>query len=236
MRTSISINFPRLIATASVAILPLGGCHSLSPTLSTGPTAYQVTGTAEAGAPQTEYRIATADVLNVNVLYEPDVSVQSARVDSNGDIQVPMIGAVHAVGRTATELSQMIQQQLGARYLRNPIVTVSVTDFSRQRVAIEGQVEHPGVYDIPHDTSLLDAVALAQGPTRTAALNQVIVFRTINGQRMGAVFDLRRIRYGYDKDPLILAGDTVVVGYSEVKGVYRDFLSAAPALSVFRPY
>jgi polysaccharide export outer membrane protein len=53
---------------------------------------------------------------------------------------------------------------------------------------------------------------------------------------MGAVFDLRRIRRGFDPDPLILGGDTVVVGYSELKGAFRDFLSAAPAIAVFRPY
>jgi polysaccharide export outer membrane protein len=214
----------------------LSGCHSLSPTLQQGPAALQVTGAASAGAPQQHYLIQPADVLSVNVLYEPDVSLASSKVDSNGDIQVPLIGTIHAAGLTAAQLSQNIQTALGAKYLRDPMVTVSVTSFSHQQVAIEGQVVHPGVYDIPNNTSLLNAVALAQGPTRTAALNQVIVFRTVNGQRMGAVFDLRRIRYGYDPDPLVLAGDTVVVGFSEVKGVYRDFLAAAPALSVFRPF
>jgi len=64
----------------------------------------------------------------------------------------------------------------------------------------------------------------------------VIVFRTMNGQRMGAVFDARRIRYGYEPDPMILAGDVVVVGFSEVKGAYRDFLQIAPAAAVWRPF
>jgi polysaccharide export outer membrane protein len=214
----------------------LCSCHSLSPTLQQGPAAFQVTGTAAASAPQQQYLIQPADVLSVNVLYEPDVSLSSSKVDSNGDIQVPLIGTVHAAGMTAAQLSQAIQNALGSKYLRDPMVTVSVTSFSHQQVAVEGQVIHPGVYDIPNNTSLIQALALAQGPTRTAALNQVIVFRTVNGHRMGAVFDLRRIRYGYDPDPLVLAGDEVVVGFSEVKGVYRDFLAAAPALSVFRPF
>jgi polysaccharide export outer membrane protein len=53
---------------------------------------------------------------------------------------------------------------------------------------------------------------------------------------MGAIFDLRRIRRGFEPDPLILGGDIVVVGTSELKGAFRDFLGAAPVLAVFRPY
>lgn len=84
--------------------------------------------------------------------------------------------------------------------------------------------------------TLLEALARAQSPTDTARLDQVVVFRTVAGQRMGAVFDLRRIRVGLDADPRILGGDTVVVGFSQVKGLFRDFLSAAPLLAVFRPF
>lgn len=208
----------------------------MSPTLEHGPSAFAVTGTPAQGIPAAEYRIFPGDTVNVNVLYEPDVSLAAAKVDSNGDIQVPLIGTEHVGGRTAEEAAMDIQNRLGAHYLRDPKVTVNVASFSRQNVTIEGQVVHPGVFDIPNSSTLLQTLALAQGPTRVAALNQVIVFRTVGGRRMGAVFDVRRIRYGYEPDPTILAGDTVVVGFSEVKGAFRDFLTAAPAFAGFRPY
>ncbi len=60
-----------------------------------------------------------------------------------------------------------------------------------------------------------------------------MVFRTLNGQRMGAVFDLRRIRTGSAPDPQIVDGDVVVVGFSQLKGAYRDFLAATPLLGLF---
>jgi polysaccharide export outer membrane protein len=53
---------------------------------------------------------------------------------------------------------------------------------------------------------------------------------------MGAVFDLRRIRAGIDADPRLIGGDTVVVGFSNIRGIYRDFLSFAPVIAAFRPY
>ena len=224
-----------LLALSGGALL-ISGCHSLSPSLRQGPAAYAITGVSNEQVPETAYRISAGDALDVTVLYEPDLSLDAAKVDSNGDLQVPLIGVVHASGRTAEEVAADIRTRMGARYLRDPQIAVNVTTFSHQNVTVEGQVTHPGVYDIPNHATLLQSLALAQGPTRVAALNQVIVFRTMNGQRMGAVFDARRIRYGYEPDPMILAGDVVVVGFSEVKGAYRDFLQIAPAAAVWRPF
>ncbi len=50
---------------------------------------------------------------------------------------------------------------------------------------------------------------------------------------MAAVFDLKQIRAGQAPDPQIIDGDIVVVGFSSVKGAFRDFLQAAPLLNVF---
>ena len=60
-----------------------------------------------------------------------------------------------------------------------------------------------------------------------------MVFRTVNGQRMGAVFDVGQIRVGGASDPQILDGDVIVVGYSSVRGAFRDFLSVTPLLNLF---
>ena len=93
--------------------------------------------------------------------------------------------------------------------------------------------EDPGVYDIAGPTTLLGALARAKSPTQVAALDEIVVFRTVNGQRMGARFDLRRIRNGLDPDPQILGGDVVVVGFDSLKGAFRDVLQAAPFFNVF---
>lgn len=219
-----------------IVSLTATACHTVSPTVLRGQAAINATGVASPGLTPGDYLIGPADVLNVTVLYEPDLSVSSATVDANGSISVPLVGMARVAGKTAAQAAEEIESRLAGRYVRDPHVAVNVTEFARQSVTVEGDVKVPGVYKIPPSSSLLQTLALARGPTGTAKLSEVIVFRTVNHQRMGALFDLRRIRYGYEPDPLILGGDVVVVGFSELKGVYRDFLSAAPALAVFRPY
>ena len=117
--------------------------------------------------------------------------------------------------------------------MRNPRVTVALVGSVAQLVTVEGQVQAPGVYPLGRNETLLTSLARAGSPTQLAALDQVVVFRTLNGQRMGAVFDLRKIRTGSAPDPQIVDGDVVVVGFSQLKGAYRDFLAATPLLGLF---
>jgi len=112
-------------------------------------------------------------------------------------------------------------------------VTLNVTEQSGQIVTVEGQVMKAGAYPVDGQTTLIGAIALAQSPSRIAKLDEVVVFRTINNQRMAARFDLSRIRAGKDPDPQILGGDVVVVGFSQAKSLYRDILQAAPLFNVF---
>jgi len=115
-------------------------------------------------------------------------------------------------------------------------VVVAVVSPREQTIAVEGEVKLPGVYKVTPSDTLLSAIARAQSPTNVAQLNEIIVFRFINGQRMGARFDLRDIRAGRAPDPQVLAGDVIVVGFSSLKGVYRDILQAAPLLNVFTQF
>ena len=80
----------------------------------------------------------------------------------------------------------------------------------------------------------MESIARAKGLTRVAQVNEIVVFRQINGQRMGAVFNLKDMREGRAQDPEILGGDQIVVGFNAIKGAYRDFIAAAPIFNVFR--
>ncbi|MDB5694592.1 MAG: polysaccharide biosynthesis protein GumB [Sphingomonas bacterium] len=220
---------------AAAMLLAVGACASPRTALPVGPAAYAVVPAPTSAAP-TDYRIGALDELTITVFREPDLSRERLRVDAAGTLLFPLIGTVRAGGKTSEELAAEITARLDARFVRNPQVTVAILTSQSQRVTVEGSVRAPGVYEIGGNATLLEALARAQSPTDTAKLSEVIVFRTVAGQRMGAVFDLRRIRVGLDADPRILGGDTVVVGFSQVKGVFRDFLSAAPLLAIFRPF
>jgi len=181
----------------------------------------------------TEYLIAPGDVVSLSVFGEPDLTLDKLPVDDAGYIQVPLLGPVQISGLTPAKATSLIASGLGKRYLKDPNVTLNVVLQTGQNVTVEGQVMKAGSYPVDGETTLLGAIALAQSPTRIAKLDEVVIFRTINNQRMAARFDLGRIRAGRDPDPQILGGDVVVVGFSQAKSIYRDFLQAAPLFNVF---
>lgn len=183
-----------------------------------------------------QYLIGPTDVLKISVFQVPDLSFDQLRVDSSGNIQMPLIGTIHAEDLTPGQLSELLRTQLGARYLQNPQVSVTVVESASQKVTIDGDVTKPGVYEMRGRTTLIQAVAMAEGPTRTADLTSVAIFRMVDGQRMVAVFDLRAIRNGEMQDPVILGDDVVVVDRSRLNAAMREILSAVPALAIFRPY
>lgn len=198
-----------------------------------GPEAMQTQSNVTEGD---DYRIGGTDLLAVSVFQVPDLSFPALRVDASGNIQMPLIGAVHAAGRTPNDLSEEIRSRLADRYLRNPQVTVTVTEAASQKVTVDGDVKTPGVYEMRGRTTLIQAIAMAQGPTPTADLASVAVFRTQGGQRMVAVFDLAAIRNGSSVDPLILGEDVIVVDRSRINALIRDVLGAMPALGMFRAF
>ena len=220
-----------------LALLLAAGCQTApSHELAAGSKAYDRFPAPVPGQPPQSYLIGPLDVINVSVFQEPDLSVQGAQVDAGGDVLLPLVGEIKAAGFSATDFAGQLRHRLGERYLENPQISVVVTSAASQRVTVDGSVTKPGVYEIRGRTTLIDALAMAEGPTRVARLKEVVVFRNIKGQRNGAVFDVPAIRSGRSPDPEILGNDTVVVGLSNVKAAWRDFLSTVPLIAIFRPF
>lgn len=232
-------SFRRSVAAilAGLCCVVLTGCSSsnLGAGLPHGFEAYPAPVTTAATRPAPEYRIGPLDTIDVTVFQEPDLSAKALAVDAAGNVVLPLVGSFPAAGKTTNVLSADIAKKLGERYLVNPQVSVAVASSVSQKVTVQGQVEEPGVYDVKGATTLLETLSMAKGETNVASLNRVVVYRTINGQRMGALFDASAIRNGKAKDPDIFGNDVVIVGYSQAKSVWRDVLSAAPLLNIFRP-
>lgn len=225
---------PVLTATALLLAACGGPRMDLSQVTAAQPVDLQ---TAQISATsQAEYRIGVGDKLAIRVFQVQDLSFDSLTVDTSGNIQLPLIGAVRASDRTAGELSADIATRLSAQYLRNPQVTVTVTEAASQKITVDGAVTKPGVYEMRGTTSLLQAVAMAEGPSRVADLTKVAVFRTVNGQRSVALFDLQAIRQGRADDPVVLGDDIIVVDTSRLNSALREVVGALPALSIFRPF
>lgn len=181
-------------------------------------------------SPERPYFIGPNDQISIEVFGISDLN-RVLRIDSNGQISFPLIGLLRASGTTPAELALTIQRGLRANHIRNPQVTVNLVQPVGQTVTVDGEVDEPGVYPIVGRMTLMRAVASAQGVTEFARLSHVMVFRSVEGRQMAALYDLRSIRRGFYDDPEIYANDVVVVGTSQSRRLFRDILQGSGLLT-----
>jgi len=79
--------------------------------------------------------------------------------------------------------------------------------------------------------TLMRAVAAAKGLNEYARLDDVVIFRTVQGERMAALYNLGAIRRGLYADPRIYADDVVIVGDSEARRRFQQFIQALPLIT-----
>jgi polysaccharide export outer membrane protein len=180
-----------------------------------------------------EYKIGPLDILEISVFKVPELS-KSVQVADTGTVNLPLVGAMPAAGKTAEELERELESKLGAKYLQSPQVTVYVKEFNSQRATVEGAVKKPGVYQIKGKTSLLQFIAMAEG-LHESSDSTAVVFRQVKGQRSAGKFDIAAIRAGRANDPAIQQGDVIVVGESAIKAAFNNVVKALPAIGAFAP-
>lgn len=184
---------------------------------------------------ESNYKIAPMDQLGIKVFKSEDLT-GDYEVDLAGRISLPFIGEVDAANLTTAQLDERLTQKLGEKYLENPDVAVSIKRSTARVVTVDGAVRESGSFPVSGPMTLIQAVALAKGTTEEANTRRVAVFRTIQGQRQAAAFDLTAIRRGQAPDPQIYPGDIIVVDGSGIKAMQKQILQSLPVFSIFRPF
>ena len=180
-----------------------------------------------------DYKIAPMDTLTIKVFKADDLSGDYS-VDLGGHISLPLVGQVEAANLTTAELDDKLKDLLGQKYFEHPDVSVAIKESTAHVVTVDGAVNQAGQYPVAGSLTLVQAIALAHGTTDDANARRVAVFRTIQGQRMAAAFDLTSIRRGEAPDPAVYPGDIVVVDGSKIKAAEKQFFQAVPLLYAFR--
>jgi polysaccharide biosynthesis/export protein len=180
-----------------------------------------------------DYKIAPLDVIEVSVFGVKELD-RTVQVSSSGMISLPLVKQVKAGGRTQAQLERDIAAKLEATYLQSPQVSVFVKEYNSQRVTVDGAVKKPGIFPITGDVSLLQAIALAEGLSELADPSGILLFRTVDSKRMAARFDLKAIRAGKVQDPLLQAGDIVMVDQSAARTTLNDVKNVLPLTGLFQ--
>jgi polysaccharide biosynthesis/export protein len=209
--------------------LGLAACSSNPQLINTGQVA--ITTPSDLPAPTIEdlasgqrvHLVGPFDKIAVDVHGLPDLS-REVRVDAGGSIALPLAGQIDVNGRTPQQIEAMVTERLRGNYVREPRVTVSIVETVSQVVTVDGEVRQPGLYPVQAGMTLMRAIARAQGTTEFAAGNHVVLFRTVNGQQMAALYDLRAIRLGAYQDPAIAPNDVIYVGESRARRIFPQIV------------
>jgi polysaccharide biosynthesis/export protein len=157
--------------------------------------------------------IGPGDVLNIQVFDTPELSIEAARVGQSGQVTVPVLGIVQVAGLNAIEAAQKIESELRTRGIMvDPHVTVSVVEYSTQGATMLGEVRSPGVYPTFGGRRLLDMIALAGGVAPSAGKLVTIAHRSDPKHPETIMLVPNAQSLGAQSNPIILPGDTIMVG------------------------
>lgn len=218
---------------AACAAILVGGCASKPLNVAYNPTNFG----APDAAPvlQSSDEIAPGDKLKITV-FQVDALTGDYQVEENGQIEFPLIGSIEAQGHTPSEFAKLLAARLAERSIRDPNVQVSVDTRAPRTISIEGAVKQAAVVPVQGKITLLEAIALGGGTSEDANARQVVVFRTIHGQRMAAAFDLKAIGRAEAPDPVIYPNDIVVVAGSRNGKILDTVLRSLTVFGMFRPF
>jgi polysaccharide export outer membrane protein len=161
---------------------------------------------------QANYYISPGDNLEISVWKEEGLQQQQYLVAPDGDIIFPLIGTVHAVGKTITELKQVLTTKL-ADYISEPSVTVKLMNNYGNAIFVIGKVTKPGQYVAGRRIDVLQALSLAGGLTVYASSGSISILRRVGNETKVFPFDYDNVIKGEELEQNILLepGDTITV-------------------------
>jgi polysaccharide export outer membrane protein len=168
------------------------------------------------------YLIQPGDSIEVLYRYTPEFNAK-ALVQPDGQVTLPITGAVRIGGLAVEAARAAIVAKAGER-LRDPDLTLLLTDFVKPSFTVAGQVAKPGRYDLRGTMTAIDAVAVSGGLTESSKHSQVILVRRLNDELADVrVLDLKRIMQpgNIQEDVRVQNGDLLIVPQNFVSKLER---------------
>jgi len=204
-----------LLAAGLAALIVCAGLAGVAMGQTPVMVAIPVTPAHQSPQPSVNYRMMPKDTVHIKVFQEDDLET-TARIDKDGYIFFPLLGKARIGEQTEQEATATMQTLL-KEYLINPQVSLEITSYAKQHFTILGQVNRPGIFDIPDESSLnlLEAIGMAGGYTKIANPSKIKIKRVVDGKETLIQLDGKRaMNPKFATEPInqILPGDTINVG------------------------
>lgn len=158
-----------------------------------------------------DYHISSADLIAVTVYQDLEMN-RKVRVNANGTVSLPLIGAVKIGGMTLIEAQAALEEKL-AKFLVTPQVSLFIEEYGNKTVFVMGEVQRPGSIAIPTESRLtvLEAISTAGGFTAIAGQDRTRVLRNVNGVSVTYTIEVKAItQLGQKEKDLVLEPNDVI--------------------------
>src|SRR5882672_11830768 len=173
-----------------------------------------------AGSPK-DLLIGAGDLLEVSLYSVPDFKTE-VRVNSGGEISLPMLGTVAVGGLSVEQAQLLVERKLSEKGLFNdPHVTVFEKEYATQGISVLGEVQKPGIYPLLGSRNLYDALSAAGG-TAPKAGRYVLITRRNDPQHPVQVPLVTGAPESMENNVPVEPGDTIVVSKAGVVYVVGD--------------
>ena len=167
----------------------------------------------------TSLRLGIGDLLEMSVYGVPDLATKT-RISSTGEIYCPLIGYTHVAGLTAEEAQKLIEGRL-ADFVKNPHVTLFVTEYASEGASVLGAVARPGVYPVLGQQHLFDLISAAGGLSEKAGRSLTVTHRS-DPDKMITIDLTRNLKDNPDTNVAVFPGDTIIVRKADIIYVVGD--------------
>lgn len=156
-----------------------------------------------------EYLLGPGDVVDIAVFGDSDLT-KSVTVRSDGKISLPLLGEMLAVGLTPTQLAEKIAAALKP-YMKDPKVTVTLSQARLLKIYLVGEVRSPGSYDMKPGWTVVEAIAQAGGLTEKANLKKSVLIRRSTNKIIPLDLDRLILKSDQTANLVVEDGDVIQV-------------------------
>jgi polysaccharide export outer membrane protein len=190
----------RTMLSIMLGSIALSGCASMKPAL----TAKQM-----AADPPPKETLVPGDVVDVKFYYTPELN-ENQMVRPDGTITLQLVGKVVAQGKTPKELRNDLIR-LYAPQLKKPEIEVLVRTKNDRKVYVGGEVNTPGVVELPGELTALEAIKKAGGfKVPSADLKNVLLVRQKDGKEYGCLLDISKVLEGQESQSVFLQPHDII--------------------------
>jgi polysaccharide export outer membrane protein len=181
------------------------------------------------------YRLQPSDVIDISFRFTSEFD-QTVTIQPDGFINLKIAAELKLAGLTLPEATDAILKKCQG-FLHDPVISVSLVEFSKPYFVVNGQVQRPGKFDLRGSTSVSDAIAVAGGFSPGARDSEVFLFRRVSPELAEVKkIDLKQIlREGkIEEDVMLQPSDSIYVSKSAI-GKLERFMSVTKLGLYFNP-